>query len=273
MYMEYGPHFGDITKAWAVSQGIVWCNSPVAAKKPTGMIEKTVDVLQRVLKKKSLDPKNWPEYVQNSVFEVNRREIAHLLYSPSEIFLGFSLAGSLETKFPILQRQNMSTLLKNGDDTVFPTDDEHCCKAIDFILSRTQKRRKVLDASDLAKDKSAQKHDLGIRVNHKFNPGNLVMLYDHRESGKKLRATWRGPFIITGFGGDTGRSYTLRQINGKPIPRHYHGDSIKPFRLREGYIATNKEPNCQYFKISDLEKRPSSSQEINGLLQVILSLN
>lgn len=25
MYMDYGPHFGEVAKAWATSQGLVWC--------------------------------------------------------------------------------------------------------------------------------------------------------------------------------------------------------------------------------------------------------
>ncbi|KAI0996529.1 hypothetical protein K3495_g11650 [Podosphaera aphanis] len=205
--MGYGLHFGEITKSWATSKGIVWCNPPVAAKKSTGMIEKTVDILQRVLEKKSIDPRKWPEYVQDSLFEINKCEITHLLHSPSGIFLGFSLTGSLETKFPAQKRQALFALFKNGDHAVFPNDDQHCCKVIDLILSRTLTRRKVLDMSDLAKDKSAQKHDLGVRANFKLNPGDMVMLYNHRESCKKLRATWRGPFIVTGVGGDMGKSY------------------------------------------------------------------
>ncbi|RKF58573.1 hypothetical protein OnM2_066068 [Erysiphe neolycopersici] len=164
----------------------------------------------------------------------------------------------------------MSTLLKSSDDTVFPTDDEHYCTAIKFILNRTQRQRKVLDSSDLAKDKSFQRHELGIRANYQFNPGDMVMLYDHKESGKKLRATWRGPFIITGYGGDMKRSYTLRQISGKPISRHYHGDSLKPFRLREGYIVTNEETGLPIFQNIRLGraafKLPREQRTVAGLL-------
>ncbi|KAI0997844.1 hypothetical protein K3495_g10345 [Podosphaera aphanis] len=231
--MDYGPHFGEITKSRATSKGIVWCNSPVAAKKPTGLIEKTVDLLQRVLKKKSIDHRKWPEYVQDSVFEVNKREMTHLLHSPSEIFLVFGLTASLETKFPAQKRQALFAMFKIGDHAISQNDDEHCCKVIDFILCRTLTRRK---------------HDLGVRANYKFKPGDMVMLYDHRESGKKLRSTWRGPFIITSFGEDMGKSYTLRQISGKPLPRHYHGDSLKPFRLREENIVTNEEVEFPVFQ-------------------------
>ncbi|KAI6246687.1 hypothetical protein HI914_04844 [Erysiphe necator] len=92
------------TKDWAISQGVLWYNSP------------TVDILQRVLRKKSSDPKRWPEVVRESVFEVNKREINHLLHLPSEILLGYSPAGTLETNFPKLQRQIMVALLETNDD-------------------------------------------------------------------------------------------------------------------------------------------------------------
>ncbi|KAI0995583.1 hypothetical protein K3495_g12596 [Podosphaera aphanis] len=139
-------------------------------------------------------------------------------------------------------------MLKAGDDNIFPDEDEHCCDVIDFILNHAQNQQRFLDASDLVKDKAAQRHDLGVKANYRFNPGDMVMLYDHRESGKKLRASWRDPFFVSGYGGDMGRSYTLRQINGKSIPGHYHGDSLKPFRLREGYIVTNKEAELPLFQ-------------------------
>ena len=74
------------------------------------------------------------------------------------------------------------------------------------------------------------------------------MLYDHRQAGKKLRPTWRGPFVVMSFGGDMGKSYRLRQINGVPIPRHFHGDSLKIFRLRDGYLLTGEEETLPIFQ-------------------------
>lgn len=35
------------------------------------------------------------------------------------------------------------------------------------------------------------------------------MLYDAKAARKKLHAAWRGTFVITGFGGEHGKSYTL----------------------------------------------------------------
>lgn len=45
-----------------------------------------------------------------------------------------------------------------------------------------------------------------------------------------------------------GKSYNLRQIEGKAIPRHYHGDSLKPFRLREGYLISKREVRLPIFQ-------------------------
>ncbi|POS82271.1 hypothetical protein EPUL_005521, partial [Erysiphe pulchra] len=136
----------------------------VAAKKAVEMIEKTIDVLQRVLKKITHDPKQWPDNVERAALELNKRVIAHLMHSPSQIFFGFNPAGILEATY----------------------------------LSK--KRKSLLS-----------------------------------------RPSWRGPFVVSGFGGEMGKSYILRQIEGTTIPRHYHGDSLKPFRLREGYLILKKE--------------------------------
>ncbi|POS81641.1 hypothetical protein EPUL_006635, partial [Erysiphe pulchra] len=113
---------------------------------------------------------------------------------------------------------------------------------------RIDERKIALGRSDWYKNKAAQRHDLGIRGQNEYSPGELVMLYDHRQAGRKLRPTWRGPFVIVGFGGDMGKSYKLRQINGTPIPRHYHGDSLKKFRLREGYLITGEEESLPVFQ-------------------------
>ncbi len=64
------------------------------------------------------------------------------------------------------------------------------------------------------------------------------MLYNTKSVKKKLYPLYRGPFIITGFGGSYSRSYTLRQINSEAIPRIYYGDYLKLFKLRKGYLVT-----------------------------------
>lgn len=240
IYSDPGPHFGTQTKKFAEGSGIVWCHSPVAAKAGTGMIEKAVDIFQRVLKKMSSDPGEWPDHVSQTVFDVNNRERVHLSHSPAQILFGFEPSEASTKRYPEYKRETLSVALK-GQDNVLPGEDEHAVIIIDFISRRNEARRETLGRSDRRKDLKAQIHDIGVRATQEYNPGDLVMLFDHREAGKKLRPSWRGPFVVVGLGGDMGKSYCLRQIEGTPIPRHYHGDALKPFRLREGYLVSKKE--------------------------------
>ena len=74
------------------------------------------------------------------------------------------------------------------------------------------------------------------------------MFYNAKSAKKKLYPAWRGLFVITGFGGDHGKSYTLRQVDGTPILRSFHGDHLKPFRLREGYLITGHEESIPAYQ-------------------------
>ncbi|RKF58047.1 hypothetical protein OnM2_070072 [Erysiphe neolycopersici] len=64
------------------------------------------------------------------------------------------------------------------------------------------------------------------------------------------------------------RSYTLRQIEGTNIPRHYHGDSLKPFRLREVYLISKKEeriPVLQNIRLGNAAfKLPKNQRTVPG---------
>ncbi|KAI0994842.1 hypothetical protein K3495_g13340 [Podosphaera aphanis] len=264
LYMDPGPHFGEKTRRFAESCGTLWCNSPVAAKRAVGMIEKAVDILQRVLKKVSPKPQEWPERISKAIREMNKREIAHLSYSPSEILLGFNPVGPFEVSYPLEKRESLTAEMKTDLQKVLPEEEEHGNQVIDFIAKRIQIQKKALEHSDWYKNNAAERHNLGIRGSGTFSPGELVMLYDHQQARKKLRPAWRGPFVIVGLGGDMGRSYKLRQINGAPIPRHYHGDSLKTFRLREGYLITGEEealPVFQSIRLGNASfKLPKNSQ-------------
>lgn len=65
-----------------------------------------------------------------------------------------------------------------------------------------------------------------------------------------------------------GKSYTIRQIDGSIIPRHYFGDHLKPFRLREGYFITHEEkiPVYQNIRLGNAAfKLPVSVREVPGV--------
>ena len=128
--------------------------------------------------------------------------------------------------------------------------DQHVERYFHFpsIVKREEIRQAALARSDRQKDRAKDRHNLGVRTEHVYSPGSLVMLWDAKAAGKKLRPAWRGPFVITGYGGNMERSYTLRQVNGLPIPRHYYGDHLKPFRLREGYLITCEEEEIPVYQ-------------------------
>jgi hypothetical protein len=76
----------------------LWIASPVAAKKATGMVEKANNLIQRVLKKERLGTK-WPLRVQSAAFELNRREVIYLNYSPFKIAFGYQPLSRTDHKF------------------------------------------------------------------------------------------------------------------------------------------------------------------------------
>jgi hypothetical protein len=74
------------------------------------------------------------------------------------------------------------------------------------------------------------------------NPGRIPM------EGRQLRPSWRGPFVISGYGGEHGKSYLIRQICGTPIPRTFHGNHLKKFRLREEYLVSGREHSLPVYQ-------------------------
>ncbi len=68
-----------------------------------------------------------------------------------------------------------------------------------------------------------------------FSLGQPVMLYQ-KDTGK-LQARWRGPFRIYGFGESHGVSYKPRQFNGRKIKGIFHGNHLKLFTPRRGFLA------------------------------------
>ncbi|RKF54269.1 hypothetical protein OnM2_099002 [Erysiphe neolycopersici] len=138
--------------------------------------------------------------VATATLEVNRREIPHLLYSPSQILFGFNPVGALEIIFPLEERRSLVAGLASGYVTIFPGE------MINHILKHKEIQTEALEHFDPMKDKAAERHNLGIKGNCTYSPGEMVMLYGHRQSGRKLRPNWRGPFVVTGFGGSMGKS-------------------------------------------------------------------
>ncbi|POS82413.1 hypothetical protein EPUL_005317, partial [Erysiphe pulchra] len=214
VYSDIGSLFSEaIMQKFLSQQGVLWLPAPSGSKRSTGMVEKTNDLIERILKK-SLIAKSG-----HSVF----KEIRSLGFSPYEIMFGYQPSSSLEIKMPILRRSQLHFLLYNADLNALD-DDKH---------ASSSKRDTVIQKDSLRRKFQKDRHDLGISRVISYNPGDLVMLYDHSAAKRKLCPLYRGPFVVSGSGGDHENSYVLRQVNGDSINNTFHGDQLKPFRLRE----------------------------------------
>ena len=273
IYSDPGPHFGKATQDFATGRGVTWVISPSGAKKSTGMVEKANDLFQRILKK-SGSPETFSQRVISSTFELNRREIPHLGYTPFEIQRGFNPDQHLETTFPSSSRAFLQSTLSDQSSPNHPFHSDSLANtesweaaAINHIAHHQHIKADTQNASDHQKQLRKERYDQGVRE-VSFTPGQLVMLYDSRSAKKKLRPAWRGPFVITGYGGDHFKSYTIRQIEGSAIPRTFHGDHLKAFRLREGYLSTGREQHLPIYQNIRLgtakHKLPRDARSIPG---------
>ncbi|KAI1003000.1 hypothetical protein K3495_g5204 [Podosphaera aphanis] len=212
------------------SQGTLWIPAPSGSKRSMGMVKKANDLLERILKKIP-QREDWPLRVQRSAYELNRREVRSLGFSPYEIMFGYNQPhSSLELKIPTLRHE-----------------DEHASAVLAHMANLEVERDKVIQKDSLRRQLQKNRHDLSVSRNISYSSGDLVMLYDHSAAKRKLCASYRGPFIISGSAGDNGKSYTLRQVNGEPIRNTYDGDQLRPFRLRESYLVTGKELGIKIF--------------------------
>lgn len=62
----------------------------------------------------------------------------------------------------------------------------------------------------------------------------------YRKRTGKLEPRWRGPFKISGLGGVLGLCWKIEQLNGRQIRGGFHGDHLKHFPERTGYLATGQ---------------------------------
>ena len=104
-----------------------------------------------------------------------------------------------------------------------------------YVQYRAEMYDSIAQASRQKKEAEAVRYDKGLnKVIHHI--GNLVMVY--QKGVAKLQPRWRGPFRIKGYGGSHGVSFTLQQLNGRGIRGTFHGDHLKEYRPRTGYLAT-----------------------------------
>jgi hypothetical protein len=252
VYSDEGTHFSSTQmQSFFAQKGVLWIPVPVATKKATGMVEKANDIFQRVLKKSKKSGRKWVFEVQSAAFETNCREIRHLGYSPFEIQHRYQPLSAVDFKFRSFNQVQSCLFLTQPWEEVHKalSDETMARKVYEFIEMRGVIQLEVKSNSDLVKVKQKEMHDLGVK-HYSFEPGDLVMLYDHRSANKKLHPAYRGPFEISEFGGDYGKSFKLQQLDGTLIPQTFYGDSLKFFKPRTNYLISKSDKDLiQYQNI------------------------
>lgn len=232
IYCDRGHHFdSEETKTFVSGQGISLSFSASGASKSTGMIEVSNRILEGVMRKG--DSVEWDQGLARSTQQVNCRIIHHLQTAPSTILLGLEPSvADLDAKLAFVPPTDIESWVVQISDPV-----THARKIRDYCNYRAQTHDRVRQLSSRKKERDAARYDAGVtRAFHEL--GTMVMIYQKRTA--KMEARWRGPFRITGYGGVHGLSWEVSQLNGRKIRGAFHGDHLKPFIERTGYLATGE---------------------------------
>ncbi|RKF84123.1 hypothetical protein GcM1_144003 [Golovinomyces cichoracearum] len=193
-----------------------------------------------------------PLELQDAVKFLDIRVVKKLGYTSQEILFGFQLVKPIGQMYPSANLVELQKFIRNFKKV--DTEDDMCMAQLIFI---------TIFKDDGKCAVQIDRNDSRVGSSSVFSPGSLFMLYDEAQAKKKLRAEYRGPFLILRYGRDHRRSYFLKQITGQPIYRTFHGDQLNHFRPREVYfIPKHEEGHLSYQNLrgkSTYAKLPSSA--------------
>jgi hypothetical protein len=233
IYCDRGQHFdNEVLRDFLRSYGIAIDYSPSGASKSTGMVEMSNRLLEEVLRKAGPNPDSdttWDLRLAKATKAVNERVIPYLGISPSAINFGrVQETSSVNSTILRLPGRNIRAW---HDELVTPAI--HCNHVRTYLNHRAEIHDTVQTITTRQRENEAARYNRGIsRATH--HPNDLVMLYQKKTG--KLEPRWRGPFRISGYGGSHGISFTLVQLNGRKIRGSFHGDHLKTFTPRTGYL-------------------------------------
>lgn len=230
-YCDRGQHFLNAElQEFLRLEGINITYSPSGASKSTGMVEVCNRLVEDVLRK---HPQNshldWDQRLPGAAKAVNGRIVPHLGMSPTGILFGqIKEVSSTSTTLLALPGRNVESWV---------SELENPGRHVEMVRQYTQYLAEMHDAvaqaSRRQKEAEARKYDKGVRrAVHEI--GGTVMLF--QKGTGKLQPRWRGPFKISNYGGSHGTSFTLKQLNGRGIKGTFHGDDLKAFIPRTGYL-------------------------------------
>jgi hypothetical protein len=236
IYCDRGQHFeAEKLKDYLNNQGVQLVLGPSGSSKSFGLIERGNRILEDVIRKRE-NP--WDEGLPEITRLVNHRVISHLKYSPVEILMGVKpqVIPALTSLIP--EREAWETW-SNAQ-----TLSNHVAAVSSYLKTHSELKADVLDRVLAQKEKMIQRYNRKVR-HQPLIPGQLVFL--RQKNTGKLKPRWRGPFRVRAIGRH-GVSYQIAQINNQPIKRTYHGDDLKLFKPREGYLAINDQNTWPEFQ-------------------------
>ena len=250
-YLDSGLHFDcEELRDFLHEQGIAVDYSPSASHKSTGLIEVMNKILEGVIRK--LD-KEWDVGLADAACAINSRIISYLDASPKGIVLG-----------PLPETSSITATLRAlpGRDIrewVAKLEASHRQEVLTYLRHRAEVHDAVNAASQLQKEDMAARYNKGIKqTTHHIK--DLVML--HQERSGKLQPRWRGPFQISEYAGSHGLSSKLQQLNGRPIRGSFHGDHLKRFVPRSGYLASHDDIQLLQTQTIRAPRRPKQHARV-----------
>lgn len=237
-YLDRGQHFfNEELQEFLRSEGIAVEYSPSGSSKSTGMVEICNKLLEAVLRKDSSHTDlEWDRRLPKTAGSVNTRVIEHLGLSSTGILFGPLPEASASTStLRGLPGRSIPVWVSQLEDHA-----SHSQLVKQYLTHRADLHDLVKQRSDQQKQAMATRYNRGIiRATHHVD--DLVMLF--QKSTGKLEPRWRGPFRIASYGGSHSSSFVLQQLNGRKIKHTYHGDHLKKFIPRTGYLSDSNFPS------------------------------
>ncbi|RKF54361.1 hypothetical protein OnM2_098042 [Erysiphe neolycopersici] len=94
------------------------------------------------------DPQQWPDKVERATLELNKRVIAHLMHSPSQIFFGFNPVGIYEATYLSKKRKSLLSALKIDISNVILEEEEHMESIVTYVAKRARVREEALERQE-----------------------------------------------------------------------------------------------------------------------------
>lgn len=218
---------------------IIAIQAPSQSHKSVGAIERANRILRAAMRKMRHPDEDFIDTLRRGTIAVNDRHIEHLGYSPNEIIYGIEPRDTSVV--------NSAKMYNIPEKLVLPSPDEMLPLVWDHMARREELRHKVTENKSKAVQTMKERYDRGVQAKT-FVPGQYVFLRDTNLIYDKNIPRWRGPFVINGYGGEHDTSYTLRKLDGIALPNHFHGDHLRIFQERTGYLRPHDEENLPIMK-------------------------